>query len=82
VTPSWDNTPRRARGGVVFRGSSPAEYERWLHGVVDAFEPYSSEENLLFICAWNEWAEGNHLEPCQRFGRGFLEATLRAVSAP
>lgn len=81
VTPSWDNTPRRARGGVVFRGSSPAEYERWLHGVVDGFEPYSSEENLLFICAWNEWAEGNHLEPCQRFGRGFLEATLRAVSA-
>jgi lipopolysaccharide biosynthesis protein len=79
VAPGWDNTARRARGGVVFRGSTPAEYERWLHGVIDAFEPFSPEENLLFICAWNEWAEGNHLEPCQRFGRGYLEATLRAV---
>jgi hypothetical protein len=79
ITPSWDNTPRRARGGIVFRDSSPSEYERWLHGVVDAFEPFSPDENLLFICAWNEWAEGNHLEPCQRFGRGYLEATRRVI---
>ncbi len=80
ITPSWDNTPRRARGGVVFRDSTPAEYERWLRGVVGTYEPYSPEENLLFICAWNEWAEGNHLEPCQRFGRGYLEATRRVIT--
>ena len=79
VTPGWDNTPRRQRQGVVMRDCTPAEYERWLRSVVDGFAPYSADENLLFVNAWNEWAEGNHLEPCQRFGRDHLEATRRVV---
>jgi lipopolysaccharide biosynthesis protein len=79
VTPGWDNTPRRQRQGIVIRGSTPLEYERWLRATVEAFQPYSREENLLFVCAWNEWAEGNHLEPCRRWGRGYLEATRRVL---
>ena len=46
---------------------------------VARFEPYSPEENLLFVNAWNEWGEGNHLEPCQRWGRGYLEAHARVM---
>lgn len=79
VNPGWDNTPRRRKQGIVLRDSTPAEYERWLRATVDAFEPYGSDENLLFICAWNEWGEGNHLEPCRRWGRDYLEATRRVV---
>ncbi|MBM3658656.1 MAG: glycosyl hydrolase [Actinobacteria bacterium] len=79
VTPSWDNTPRRHRQGIIVRDSSPAEYERWLDAVLDTFAPYGNDESFVFLNAWNEWAEGNHLEPCARWGRAYLEATARAL---
>jgi len=82
VTPGWDNTPRRTRQGIILRDSSPPEYERWLRAVVDSFEPFTPDENLVFVNAWNEWAEGNHLEPCRRWGHSYLEATRRVVNAP
>jgi len=55
-------------------------YEKWLHQVALNFVPYSGEENFIFINAWNEWAEGNHLEPCLRWKTGYLEATKKALA--
>jgi hypothetical protein len=78
VTPSWDNSARR-QPALILTGSEPREFRRWLQGIVDSFEPYSQDEDLLFVNAWNEWAEGNHMEPCQRHGRGFLEAHAQVV---
>ena len=80
VTPGWDNTPRRQRQGIVLRDSTPEAYERWLRATVEAFVPFGPGEDLVFLNAWNEWAEGNHLEPCVRWGHGDLEATRRALS--
>jgi lipopolysaccharide biosynthesis protein len=83
VSPGFDNSPRRPeRGATILTGSSPDRYERWLRATVERFEPPSPEENLVFVNAWNEWAEGNHLEPDQRFGRANLEAHARLRSAP
>lgn len=79
VTPAWDNSARRKVGADIFADSTPAKYEAWLRHIVKRFVPYSPEENFIFINAWNEWAEGNHLEPCQRWGRQYLEATARAL---
>jgi lipopolysaccharide biosynthesis protein len=79
VTPGWDNTPRRQRQGVVLADSTPSVYERWLRTTVERFVPFGPGEDLVFVNAWNEWAEGNHLEPCRRWGRGYLEATRRAL---
>lgn len=79
VTPSWDNSARRVRSALILTGSSPEEFGRWMTGVVRSFTPYSADENLVFVNAWNEWAEGNHLEPCQRFGRAYLEAHRAAI---
>jgi len=79
VTPSWDNCARRKRHAVILKGSTPESYEKWLSGVIRQFAPYSKEENLLFINAWNEWAEGNHLEPCQKWGHSYLKATKKAL---
>jgi hypothetical protein len=75
VMVGWDNTPRRARAATIFEGATPAHYERWLRATADSVADVRPEENYLFILAWNEWAEGNHLEPDRRYGRAFLEAT-------
>jgi len=78
VMVGWDNSARRQLGATIFEGATPESYERWLRQTVDTVAHVPKDENFLFILAWNEWAEGNHLEPDQRFGRAFLEAT-RAV---
>lgn len=82
VMPSWDNTARRQDTGHIFLGSSPERYAEWLAHALDwTARMRVGDERLVFINAWNEWAEGNHLEPDRRHGRAYLEAT-RAALAP
>ncbi|MBK8443073.1 MAG: glycoside hydrolase family 99-like domain-containing protein [Sphingobacteriales bacterium] len=80
VTPMWDNSARRKKDATIFHDSTPQLYENWLRTVVQNFMPYSPEENFIFLNAWNEWAEGNHLEPCQKWGHAYLEATKNALT--
>jgi lipopolysaccharide biosynthesis protein len=90
VCPGWDNSPRRNLGATIFINSTPENYERWLRTVVSrqrrriqvSEKAGISPNSLVFINAWNEWAEGNHLEPCERWGHKYLEATQRALGAP
>jgi lipopolysaccharide biosynthesis protein len=78
VTPMWDNSARKKKDYVIFKNSTPEIYENWIKKILKRYKPYSKEENLFFINAWNEWAEGNHLEPCAKWGKKYLEATKRA----
>jgi 2-polyprenyl-3-methyl-5-hydroxy-6-metoxy-1,4-benzoquinol methylase len=81
VCPSWDNTARSDTRAIVLLNATPANYERWLKAAsertVSEREP---TERLVFLNAWNEWAEGCHLEPDCQYGHAFLDATLRAKS--
>lgn len=80
VMTSWDNTARRRRSAHAFVYSSPEVYELWLRGIIEkTTEVHSGEERLVFINAWNEWAEGAHLEPDQKYGHSYLLATRRAL---
>lgn len=83
VTPQWDNTPRRLEAGTVLMGSSPAAYGQWLRqAALDMTERKSSpDERIVFINAWNEWAEGCYLEPDVTHGYAWLAATRAALSA-
>ncbi len=80
VSPNFDNSPRR-EGQVytAFKGSTPMLYGKWLKSTLNNFTPYSEEENFVFVNAWNEWAEGNHLEPDLKWGRKYLEETKKAI---
>jgi len=80
VTPGFDNSPRRREGAAIFLNATPEIYEKWLAEIARRTRArYAGDEGIVFINAWNEWAEGNHLEPDQRLGRAYLEATRRAV---
>jgi len=80
VMPAWDNTARRQDTGLIFVESSPERYEAWLRDTVDQMRGYlSGDERLIFINAWNEWGEGCHLEPDERYGHAYLDATRRAL---
>lgn len=80
VMPSWDNTARRQDVSHVFVGATPERYEYWLRQVVEQTRRlHFGDERLVFINAWNEWAEGNHLEPDRQFGHQYLEATKNGL---
>ncbi len=79
ITPMWDNTARRKSGAFILKDSSPEIYEKWFRSILTNFKSYSDEENFIFINAWNEWAEGNHLEPCIQWGNSFLEKTKKVI---
>ena len=79
VVPNWDNTPRTKNNGFVYVGSTPALYKRHLQKAVDFIDSRDEEEKIIFIKSWNEWAEGNYLEPDCIHGLKYLEATLSAV---
>lgn len=76
VCPSWDNEPRRPGKGTVLYGSTPEKYESWLDEVVGhTMRHRIGDERMVFVNAWNEWAEGAHLEPDRTFGYGYLQKT-------
>lgn len=84
VTPGFDNTARLGRRAMVLLDPSPPSYRRWLESALDESERLARRlddgaPGLVFVNAWNEWAEGNHLEPDLRDGAGFIEATRAAV---
>jgi hypothetical protein len=70
----WDNTARYGRRATVFRGASPGRFGHWLEELFAVMRARPEREPLLFINAWNEWAEGTYLEPDERHGTAYLEA--------
>jgi len=73
LLPNWDNTPRSGMNGLVFEGSTPDLFKQHVRDALLHVRSKPPEHRFVFLKSWNEWAEGNHLEPDLRFGRGFLE---------
>jgi hypothetical protein len=81
VFTGWDNSPRRRTGASIFVNSTPARYQQWLESAARRALGQSPGDALVFVNAWNEWAEGAHLEPDDRNGDGYLAAHNAAMLA-
>jgi lipopolysaccharide biosynthesis protein len=80
VYPNWDNTPRSGRRGLVVKNGSPELFGRHVQAALHELENTAEHERFLFIKSWNEWAEGNHLEPNQAHGNRYLQALKSALN--
>ena len=78
---NWDNSPRRGKNGIIIKNANPELFKTYLLYSIKKFKNmnFSEEENLVFINAWNEWAEGNHLEPDSVNGFGFLKSLKEVI---
>jgi len=79
VYPNWDNTPRKGRKGVVLANSTPELFEAHVKDALGALGNHEGDHKLIFLKSWNEWAEGNYLEPDSKWGLQYLQALKRAV---
>ena len=81
VCPGWDNTARRKSQSTIFINNTPQLYRSWLENAIkDTVEHVGDpDERLVFVNAWNEWAEGAHLEPDRQTGYAYLQATRDAL---
>ncbi|KAF2419639.1 glycoside hydrolase family 99-like domain-containing protein [Microbacterium sp. B35-30] len=75
VAPGWDNTARRGTAATIYVGSTPGLYREWLARARASEQAARAERGLVFINAWNEWAEGAYLEPDRSNGDEYLKAT-------
>jgi lipopolysaccharide biosynthesis protein len=79
VVVSWDNTPRRGEHAIAFINATPEAFGSGVREAVEAVQSHAPDERLIFLNAWNEWAEGNHLEPDRRNGVAALDAVRAAL---
>ena len=79
VVSNWDSTPRFGRHGFVLTGSTPQLFEEALRRAIDSTEQLPPAQRILFLKSWNEWAEGNYVEPDRRHGDAYLRAVAAAV---
>jgi len=79
VLPNWDNSPRCGVNAFIFHNSTPGLFKKHLREAIEQVAHREPEKRIVFIKSWNEWAEGNYLEPDQKFGKAYLQACKEEV---
>ncbi|WP_163192838.1 glycoside hydrolase family 99-like domain-containing protein [Clostridium thermarum] len=79
IIPRLDRTPRSGKDARIYDNSTPEKFEKAVKKALTLVENKSPEHQIIFLQAWNEWGEGNYMEPDLKFGRGYLEALKKAL---
>ena len=78
IAPNWDHSPRSGRNAIILDECEPKYFKKVVKKAIEAVSNKSEDKQLIVIKSWNEWGEGNHLEPDLKYGRGYLEALKEA----
>ncbi len=79
VIPQWDHSPRSGRNGLILYNATPESFYKHVKMAMEAIKNKPENKQILFVRSWNEWGEGNMMEPDLTFGRGFIEALRKAL---
>lgn len=79
VLPQWDRTPRVGSGEGIFVNSTPENFKKHMDDAIELIKNKKDEHKILFLRSWNEWGEGNYIEPDLKYGHGFLNAIKESV---
>lgn len=80
ITPNWDHTPRSNNKGIVLQGSTPQKFKKHVSDVVHCVINKPYENRIIFLKSWNEWGEGNYIEPDLQYGTQYLEILNEVIS--
>lgn len=80
ILPNYDHSPRSSSKGIILHDFSPEKWYKLCKKVFHLCNKRSKDENIIFIKAWNEWGEGNYIEPDLKYGKGFIENTKKALT--
>lgn len=79
IAPNWDHSPRSAYKGIILTDSEPKYFQQVAEMAIDMVKNKPEEEQIVIIKSWNEWGEGNYMEPDLKYGHGYLQALRNAI---
>ena len=79
LIPNWDHTPRSGNGGSLFHNATPELFAKHVKKALDVISGKRPERQILFLKSWNEWGEGNYMEPDLKFGKGYITSLRKAI---
>ncbi len=79
LLPNWDRSARSGRKARIYTNSTPEVFREQLQTVLELISEKDDEHKITFLMSWNEWAEGNYVEPDLKYGHGFLDALKECV---
>ncbi len=79
IEPNWDHSPRSGANAILLTDSTPELFQQLAEHAIDVVKDKPKEEQLIFIKSWNEWGEGNYMEPDLEFGDGYIKALRKAI---
>ena len=80
LIPNWDHTPRSGNGGYLLNNSEPVYFKQHILDVIETIKQKDNEDRIVFLKSWNEWGEGNYVEPDLRYGHGMLQALKECLT--
>jgi hypothetical protein len=79
ISPNWDHSPRSAHNAIILKNSTPDLFKKVAKRAIDIVKDKPEEEQIVMIKSWNEWGEGNYMEPDLEFGHGYINALKEAI---
>ena len=79
IIPNWDRSPRSGKKAIIYTDSTPTEFKHQVEEALELVKGKQDEHKIIFLKSWNEWGEGNFMEPDMQYGHGYLKALKEVI---